>query len=172
MPNFKTILELTVKAKTQSEATGAAEGAADHLFDTFNDDDSIKRIRWMSGGLVNIVVPADLLQKLIDGADLAGDERNCDAEALRRDGERETAKEAAGQAREYHKAVRAGLALLRGKTQTKPAPVRPAATKAELKRARAAYAMCSEDLQIDDDAVTSHGEGVTWVQAWVRIDPT
>lgn len=41
MKEFTVQLTLTIKAKKVSDAYGIGVGAAEHLLDTFNDDDSI-----------------------------------------------------------------------------------------------------------------------------------
>lgn len=62
MPKFRTILELTIKAKTQADADEVGSGAAAHLLETFNDDESIAPgVRVVTGGPVNVIVPADVL---------------------------------------------------------------------------------------------------------------
>lgn len=64
MPKFRTILELTINADTQDEANEVGEGAALHLLETFNDDESIESgVRFLSGAPVNVIVPASILQR-------------------------------------------------------------------------------------------------------------
>lgn len=46
-------------------------------------------------------------------------------------------------------------------------PDRPKATKEEIEQARAVYQ--NDDVQIDDDALTSHTDDGVWVQAWVWL---
>jgi len=120
MPNFRTILELTIKAKTQAEADETGEGAALHLLDTFNDDESIRSgIRYVSGGPVNVIVPVALLSALIDAADCAADEQEYTAERNRKDGEHEGAKACAKRGRAHRRAFREARAFL---NRAVPAP--------------------------------------------------
>ena len=44
-------LTLTVDADDLDHATSIAEGAADHLLETFNDDGSIREIEWTAHAL-------------------------------------------------------------------------------------------------------------------------
>lgn len=47
---------------------------------------------------------------------------------------------------------------------------RPRATPDQIEAAREEYAQGSDDnIEIDDDALVSEGEGGYWVQAWVWI---
>ena len=46
-------------------------------------------------------------------------------------------------------------------------PERPAASPAQIARARGQYQ--SDDIQIDDDAVLSKADEGVWVQAWVWL---
>lgn len=100
---------LRVCADSVETANGMAEGAAAHLRDTFNDDGSLRSLRYYGPGFA--VLPLELLRVLIEGADLAGDERERDAEAHRREDEREDEAKADEDAQKYRAAVRRALRI-------------------------------------------------------------
>lgn len=109
---------LRVSADGIETANGIAEGAAAHLRDTFNDDGSLRNLRYYGPGFA--VVPLELLRKLIDAADHGADERANDAEDFKRDGENDARKTAAADARAWRAAVRHGLRIERTALPRKP----------------------------------------------------
>ena len=112
MPKFQIILVAKVRAADVDEAHEVAGDAAMHLLETFNDDDGISPgIRYMAGN--QVVVPAALLRTLIDATDIAADERERDAESMRRDGEHDNEKSALKDARQWRAAVRQALRIER-----------------------------------------------------------
>lgn len=114
MPKFRTILELTIKAKTQADADEVGNGAAEHLLETFNDDESIKSsIRVVSDGPVNVIVPADVLADLVFAANYAAAEQDTEAAAFKKHGDAMSARECTARAKEWRKAFRTGSRFLR-----------------------------------------------------------
>lgn len=114
-------LAITVKVNDEAKAYSIAQGAAEHLLETFNDDGSLKSVQ--TYGFAHAVIRADTLGDLIDGADFGQDQKDYDAMRAK-EGDPNGASSACElrrEARTWRKAVRAGMALQRRLPRIKPA---------------------------------------------------
>jgi hypothetical protein len=114
-------LAITVKVTDEADAFGIAEGASAHLLCTFNDDASLLRVK--AHDFAHCIVPATMLQALVDGAEFGQDQKDYDASRLEdADGTSGDTRDLRKTARGWRAAVRKALSILRTLPRRTAAP--------------------------------------------------